>query len=169
MVPVGCINFTIPVTKAAMAKGGSKVIRQPGSPAYMKPNIAFDTSSVLFLYCDAGGSNIAQEHIDFFDHYNLDEAKYASVVAWDSQERTRIHGHNMKWVVFWTRLRLARYLADRNMQAPTNLVQWTNVQVESKEIVQLRLCIDILTKQAAFTAAAVEKIGATRGGGITLT
>jgi hypothetical protein len=98
----------------------------------MKPNIAFDTSSVLFLYCDAGGSNIAQEHIDFFDHYKLDEAKHASVVAWDSRERTRIHGYNMKWVVFWTRLRLARYLAARNMQASTNLVQWNNVRVGSK-------------------------------------
>ncbi|OIW34703.1 hypothetical protein CONLIGDRAFT_16521 [Coniochaeta ligniaria NRRL 30616] len=170
MVPVGHINHTIPVTKAALAKGGSKATRQPGSPAYMKPKIEFNTSSVLFLYYDASGRNIAPEHIDFFDHYDLDEAKFASVVAWDSQERTRIHGHNMKWVVFWTRLRLARYLLadDRNMQAPTNLVQWANVQVESKEIVRLRLCIDVLTKQAAFAAAVVEKLGATRGGGITL-
>ena len=158
MTPVGTIKTGIPVTKNARAKGGSKQHRQPGGPAFLKPNINWEENSVTFFWCDSKGGAVNSRSVQLCQCYTTAQAKADAVVRWDQAERKRIHNHNIQWVVYWARACLLRWMADH---MPADVVDndgnrptlnEEDVDEDHGELHVLRTCKMVLNEMSQVTS-----------------
>ncbi|KAK0727742.1 hypothetical protein B0T26DRAFT_695582 [Lasiosphaeria miniovina] len=107
---VGTIKAGIPITKKALAKGGPRANRVPGATVYLKPNINREDENVTFFWCDSAGGAINSKFVHLRPGYSKAHAKTDSVIRWDEAEYQRINNHNIRWVVYWARARLVRWM-----------------------------------------------------------
>jgi hypothetical protein len=144
---IGHFSQDLPPSKGVVRKASKSetplprapVHRRQFAPAYLKPNINWDSEGIVWMYTDAKGQAANPRFITLKAGFSHQEARVQALIQWDEAECTRIGNWNYLMAVYIARNRLSGWIAKHPRDGnPQSGVADVIVAGNLDELVQIR-------------------------------